>query len=188
MIRTGQTIENPLTGERVTFLRTSADTSGESVLIDVGVKPDGAVAAAHVHPYQTERFEVTGGKLEFRLGRRKVLADAGDVVTVPPGTVHSFRNAGEGEARFVAEVTPALGFESFLETMFALAVDGKTSKRGMPNPLRLAVIANEHFDLVRLPYVPAVMQKAALAVGAALGRAVGYEPEYVPAGEPAPAI
>jgi hypothetical protein len=36
--------------------------------------------------------------------------------------------------------------------------------------------------------VPAALQKAALAVGAAIGRAAGYEPEYVPAGELAPAI
>jgi quercetin dioxygenase-like cupin family protein len=188
VIRTGQTIENPLTGERVTFLRTATDTKGASVLIDVGVKPDGAVAAAHVHPYQTERFEVIDGTLEFRLGRKKVVAKRGDMVTVEPGVVHSFRNAGEDEAHFVAEVTPALGFESFLETMFGLAADGKTSKRGMPNPLRLAVIANAHFDLVRLPYVPAFMQKAALAMGAGAGRAVGYEPSYEPSGTAAPVI
>jgi hypothetical protein len=55
VIRTGQTIENPLTGERVTFLRTARDTGGKSVLIEVGVEPGGAVAAAHVHPHQTER-------------------------------------------------------------------------------------------------------------------------------------
>jgi quercetin dioxygenase-like cupin family protein len=188
VIRTGQTIENPLTGERVTFLRTARDTGGKSVLIEVGVKPGGAVAAAHLHPFQTERFEVQKGTVEFRLGRDKVLAQAGGVVTVEPGKIHSFRNAGEDEARFVTEVTPALGFESFLETMFALAADGKTSKRGMPNPLRLAVIAIAHFDLVRLPYVPAPLQKAALAVGAAIGRAVGYTPEYAPTGEPAPAV
>ena len=35
--------------------------------------------------------------------------------------------------------------------MFALAADGKTNKKGMPGPLRLAVIANHHFDVVRLP-------------------------------------
>jgi hypothetical protein len=128
------------------------------------------VAAAHVHPHQTERFEVQKGSVEFRLGRRKVMAQSGDVVTVDPGTVHSFRNTGVNDARFVTEVTPALGFESFLETMFALATDGKTSKRGRPNPLRLAVIANEYFDLVRLPYVPAWIQKAGLALGAAAGR------------------
>ena len=108
------------------------------------------------------------------------------MVTVEPEVVHSFRNAGEDEAHFVTEVTPALGFESFLETMFGLAADGKTSKRGMPNPLRLAVIAYAHFDLVRLPYVPRFMQKAALAVGAAVGRAVGYESSYEPSGTPRP--
>jgi hypothetical protein len=32
MIRAGDTIENPITGERVTFLKTSAETDGKSVL------------------------------------------------------------------------------------------------------------------------------------------------------------
>ena len=60
---------------------------------------------------------------------------------VEPGTPHRFWNAGEDEVRFVCEVRPALQFESLLETMFALAEDGKTNRKGMPNPLRLAVIA-----------------------------------------------
>ena len=33
MISTGQTIENPVTGERITFHKTSRDTGGEYVLI-----------------------------------------------------------------------------------------------------------------------------------------------------------
>ena len=44
----------------------------------------------------------------------------------------------------------------------------------MPNPLRLAVIAKAHFDTVRLPFPPAWLQRAALAMGAPLGRLVGY--------------
>ena len=44
----------------------------------------------------------------------------------------------------------------------------------MPNPLRLAVIARSHFDTVRLPFPPAFLQRAALAVGATIGRLVGY--------------
>ncbi len=50
----------------------------------------------------------------------------------------------------------------------------------MPNPFRLAVIAHAHFDTVRLPMIPAWMQKAALAMGAPIGRAMGYGPTYVP--------
>jgi hypothetical protein len=69
-------------------------------------------------------------------------------------------------------------FEQLIETMFSLAGDGKTSKKGMPNPLRLAVIAKHHFDDVRLPLIPHALQRAALALGAPLGRICGYEPAY----------
>jgi hypothetical protein len=44
----------------------------------------------------------------------------------------------------------------------------------LPNPLRLAVVARAHFDTVRLPFPPAPVQRAALAVGAPLGRMLGY--------------
>ncbi len=53
---------------------------------------------------------------------------------------------------------------------------------GMPNPLRLAVIANAHFDTVRLPFPPAIVQRIALALGAPVGRLAGYRPSYLPAG------
>jgi hypothetical protein len=81
----------------------------------------------------------------------------------------------------VCEIRPALQFESLIETMFALAADGKTNRKGMPNLLRLAVIANAHFDTVRLPFPPAILQRIGLALGAPVGRAVGYRPVYVPA-------
>jgi quercetin dioxygenase-like cupin family protein len=181
MIRTGDTIENPITGERMTFRKTSADTGGEAVVVEVVVQPNGAVAAAHVHPSQEERFQVLRGSLGFRLGRKKLVAGPGQRVTVPAGTAHKFWNAGEVEAHFICEVRPALQFEQLLETMFALAADGKCNRKGMPNPLRLAVIANEHFDTVRLPFPPAVVQKLGLALGAPIGRILGFEPVYVPA-------
>ena len=122
-----------------------------------------------MHPYQSERFEILEGTLEFRQGRKKIVAGPGQVALVEAGTPHSFRNVGDGEARFRCEVRPARGFERFIQTMFALAADGKTNRKGMPNPLRLAVIANAHFDDVRLPHVPAVAQRLALTTGAAVG-------------------
>ena len=72
--------------------------------------------------------------------------------------------------------------------MFALAADGKTNRKGMPNPLRLAVIANAHFDTVRLPFPPALLQRIGLALGAPLGRLLGYEAVYVPAQPAAAAV
>jgi quercetin dioxygenase-like cupin family protein len=178
MIRTGDTIQNPVTGERITFLATSADTNGEAVVIETVVQPEGFVAAAHVHPFQTERFAVAEGRLGLRVGQETTTLGRDEVATVEPGTPHRFWNAGANEARFVCEIRPALQFESLLETMFALAADGKTTPKGMPNPLRLAVIARAHFDTVRLPFPPVWMQKAGLVLGAPVGRLLGYGPTY----------
>jgi mannose-6-phosphate isomerase-like protein (cupin superfamily) len=187
MIEAGQTIENPVTGERIIFRKTSRETNGQAVVIETYVQPNGFVAAAHVHPSQEERFEVLRGSVGFRVGREKLVAGPGQRLTVPAGTPHKFWNAGDDVAHFVCEVRPALQFESLLETMFALAGDGKTNRKGMPNPLRLAVIANAHFDTVRLPFPPALLQRIALALGAPLGGLVGYGATYVPVAETVPA-
>ena len=181
MIQSGNRLENPVTGEVMIFRRTSRDTGGESVLVETVVRPGGFVAAAHVHPHQTERFEVLEGRLGLRVGAERVVAEPGDVKVVEPGTPHRFWNAGDDHVRFLCEIRPALDFESLIETMFTLAAEGKTNRKGMPNPLRLAVIARSHFDTVRLPFPPAWLQRAALVMGSALGRLLGYRATAVPA-------
>ena len=95
MITPGQTLENPVTGERFTFTDTAATTAGELLAFDFGLRPGGAVPIPHVHPVQTERFEVIEGQMRFRVGLRTVVAGPGDVVEVEPGVAHSFANAGD---------------------------------------------------------------------------------------------
>ncbi len=175
MILTGDTIKNPVTGERVTFLATSADTDGDAVVIETVVQPGGFVAAAHVHPAQSERFAVAAGQLGLKVGRKKMTLGPGEVATVEAGTAHRFWNAGADPVRFVCEV-------------FALAADGKTGRKGMPNPLCLAVIARAHFDTVRLPFPPAWIQRTALALGSPVGRAFGYRPTYLSDAGPPTAV
>jgi quercetin dioxygenase-like cupin family protein len=180
MIRAGDSIENPVTGERLVFKKTAAETNGEYVLFECFVKPSGFVAAAHVHPFQQERFQIIEGAVTFKLDGQELPAGPGDVVLVPAGKKHQFWNAGEKEARFACEVRPALQFEQLIETMFSLAQAGKTNRKGMPNPLRLAVIARRHFDTVRLPFPPAGLQRLGLALGAPVGMLLGYRATYAP--------
>ena len=183
MIEKGQTLVNPVTGERMTFLETATETDGERVVIELRADPGGAVAAAHVHPSQWETFSVVSGTLGAKVAGEQGEFGPGQTLGVAPGVAHTWWNAGDDELVFRCEVRPALQFESLIETMFSLAAEGKTNKKGMPNPFRLAVIANAHFDTVQLPVVPAWMQKVALAMGAPVGRAMGYGATYVP--EPA---
>src|SRR5918995_7378952 len=85
MIRAGDTIENPVTGERILFRKTSRETNGEAVVIETWVQPSGFVAAAHVHPRQEERFQVLRGTVGFRLGRERLEAGPGQRVSVSGG-------------------------------------------------------------------------------------------------------
>jgi hypothetical protein len=48
MITPGQTIENPVTGERFTFTHTAASTGGELLAFDFVLRPGGAVPIPHV--------------------------------------------------------------------------------------------------------------------------------------------
>ena len=192
MIHAGGTIENPVTGERLVFKKTSADTNGEYVLVECFVKRSGFVAAAHVHPFQQERFQVLEGTVMFRIDGQELEAEPGDTVLVAAGRKHQFWNASDDEVRFACEVRPALQFEQLIETMFSLAQAGKTNRKGMPNPLQLAVIAQAHFDTVRLPFPPVWVQRLGLALGAPLGGLLGYRATFEPepgqvAGEVVPA-
>ena len=189
MIKPGETLINPVTGEAMTFLTTSSETGGEYVEIELRARPDAFVAAAHVHPAQSETFEVLAGKLGVKVDGDERTVGAGDVVVVEAGQAHKWWNAGESELVLRCVVRPALQFEQLIETMFSLAADGKTNKRGMPNPFRLAVIAKAHLDTVVLPFPPVWAQRLALAAGAPVGRLFGYGATYrsAPAIEPAPA-
>jgi quercetin dioxygenase-like cupin family protein len=181
VIEKGQTLVNPVTGERMTFLETAAETRGDRVVIELHADPGASVAAAHVHPGQWETFDVVAGTLGAKVAGRTLEAVPGQTVGVAPGVSHTWWNAGDDELVFRCAISPALQFESLIETMFSLAADGKTNAKGMPNPFRLAVIANAHFDTVRLPVVPAWMQRTALAMGAPFGRAIGYGTTYTAA-------
>ena len=178
MAHAGQTISNPISGERITFRKTAADTDGELLAITLELSPDGHVPGMHVHPSQQERFEVVRGTMKFRKGMRTVVAKAGDTVVVEPGTAHKFENAGDETAVVNVEVRPALRMEELFETAVALANEGRTTSKGMPKPLDLALFVREFKDEVQGPFPPAWMQRLALAPVAWVARKRGRDARY----------
>jgi quercetin dioxygenase-like cupin family protein len=180
VINPGDTLVNSVTGEELTFLQTAASTNGEYVEIVAVVQPGGFVAAAHVHPQQTETFTAIEGTLDLRVGRKRTRLERGESAVVEPGTPHKFWNAGDEPVMFHCVVSPALQFESLIESMFALARDGKTNRKGMPNPVRMAAIARAHRDVIRLPGIPAWLQDVATLSAMPLARLAGYGAGYQP--------
>ena len=171
-IQPGQTLANPVTGERFTFTHTAATTGGELLAFDFALRPGGAVPMPHVHPIQTERFEVLEGRLRFRVGLRTVIAEPGHVIEVAPGVMHSFANAGEKEARLKIEVRPALDMEEMFAEVIAMAQAGRMGRRGLPrNPLQLAALARRYDRVAHAPLLSIGVQRLLLAPFAALARA-----------------
>jgi quercetin dioxygenase-like cupin family protein len=163
-IAPGQTLENPITGERFTFTDTARSTDGELLAFDLALRPGGAVPIPHVHPIQTERFEVVAGRMRFRLGWRTVLAGPGEVVEVPPGVMHGFANAGEEEARVRVEVRPALAMEEMLADVVAMARAGRMTRRGLPrSPLAFALLARTYDREAHAPLLSVGAQRLLLA-------------------------
>jgi quercetin dioxygenase-like cupin family protein len=186
MAHVGQIIHNPVSGERITFLQTAADTDGELLEFELEVAADGHVPGAHVHPEQEERFHVLEGTMRFRLGLRTIIASAGESVIVPAGRVHKFANDGDQPARARVEVVPALNMEELLYTTTELAHEGKVTRSGMPRPLHLALFVQRFRREVRAPFPPAWMVHALMAPLAALARMRGHAGRYE-ALRPAPA-
>ena len=164
MITPGQTLENPVTGERFTFTDTAASTDGQLLGFDFALRVGGAVPIWHVHPIQTERFEVLSGRMRFRIGLRTRIAGPGDVVEVQPGVMHSFANAGDEEARLHVEVRPALAMEEMFAEVIAMAQAGQMTRRGLPrNPLALASLARRYDREAHAPLIGVGVQRLLLA-------------------------
>ena len=164
MITPGQTLENPVTGERFTFTDTAGTTDGELLAFELALRPGGAVPIPHVHPIQTERFEVVSGLMRFRVGLRRRLAGPGDVLEIAPGVLHGFANAGDEEARVRVEVRPALAMESMFAEVIALAEAGRMTRRGLPrSPLELALLARTYDQEAHAPFLSVAVQRALLA-------------------------
>ena len=94
MVSREHIIENPLSGEQITIRRTSTDTGGAALEWELVLGPGGRVPSSHAHPEQEEVFTVLAGQMRFRVGVRRVIANPGDTVRIPPGTVHKLWNAG----------------------------------------------------------------------------------------------
>lgn len=178
MSKAGDRYENPVTGEYGYTRVGTEDTGGKLLVSDLRVRPGGAVLGAHLHPTIDERFTVVSGKIGYMLDGKRGVLEAGQSANLPKGIPHDWWNAGDEEARVIVEIRPAARFEQMVITLFGLAAEGKTNKKGVPNPLQLAVISQEFADVVQFMSPPPAVQKVLFAVLAPLGRALGYKASY----------
>ena len=117
MAHQGQSIHNPVTGQRMTFT-----TLTEELLELTSVNPrTERPEPRHRHPNQESAAQVRSGHLTFEVEGEVRGVGPGDAITIPAGAVHTFWNEGPEEAHSTQSFRPALRTAEFFETYFALA-------------------------------------------------------------------
>ena len=87
MAHAGDVIENPVTGQRLVFLITSADSDGELFAAEGIFSPGGFAGVPHVHPHQDERFEVRPGMPRLTSTAPTTSSERATPSTCPEGPV-----------------------------------------------------------------------------------------------------
>jgi len=161
-------IVNPLSGERITILETGA--RGDVLVWELLLAPGGRVPSSHAHPGQEERFTVIQGRMRFRVGWRRLLAEPGDTVVVARGKSHHFANPGPVPARVEVRTSPALAMADLLETAAALAREQHAAGRTLPRLADMALFMRDFEAEVAAPIAPGAVRRAARALAAVAER------------------
>lgn len=168
----------PVTGERIVVRKRSRDTGGELFEMTLYLAPGGFIAGTHVHPEQEERFEVGGAAVMFKVAGSQRLYQPGETAVVPAGTPHVWWNPSAEESATLVQFRPALDTETFFETLFGLAKDGKVGKSGLPNPLQFMVLLQAFRHEIRAPYPAQLLVGPLAALMSPIGRALGFQARY----------
>ena len=179
MAKAGDVIHNPVLQDRIVYRKTARDTDGQLLRLDLFVSPRGG-NPLHVHPLQEEYFKAVSGTLGVQVGDEHRWLREGEEATIPPGIPHRWWNdSDDEEAHVLAELRPALNSETFFETGYGLARDGKTNENNVANILQQAVtLTGINKGEIYLASPPVAVQKAMLAVLAPVGRLLGYRDHY----------
>jgi mannose-6-phosphate isomerase-like protein (cupin superfamily) len=177
-MRAGDAIWNPLSGEKALLIESAEESDGARIVVDFAVEEGGFVPGGeHIHDNLSEHFEVLDGTITFVVDGVKRALDAGEKVTVPPGSWHRWWNSGRGEVHVRVQVDPALRFQEAIQVMWGLCADGHTSSNGTPSPLYGALLATRYEDEVRLRKPSETVQKILLPPLAMVARWLGKDDE-----------
>ena len=173
MPKSGQIIENRVTGERVQYLQTAQDTNGAYVAFEMWGPPKCFMPVRHIHARQTEEVEVLSGVLKVECGGKIHYIKAGEKIMIPPKTPHQWWNEAEDitvHTRF--SLTPAYNFEIMQEQIF-----GIFNTKGKLSFLQIMVMAKEYDMIIAGP--PIFVQYLMWFVLAPVGRLFGLKKYYL---------
>jgi quercetin dioxygenase-like cupin family protein len=168
-------IQNAATGDRIIFIQSPLLGDGD-VLVFRGILPAHAIGAPlHTHNGMTETFLVESGALEIDLGEgRAQILQAGEMLTIEPGTLHGFRNPLDTETRFVTTADPGADLETFLRMIYRLGNERGGGVGSVPRSALVFASVMARTDMV-IAGLPRWLQRACWISAAVITSLLGLE-------------
>lgn len=125
----------------IRFLLEGGQSGGEVSMFEFVVPAGAKVPIAHIHDGYDETVYGLEGTLSWTVAGTRTEVGPGQVLHIPRGAVHEFGNAGSGDARALAVVTPGILGPSY----FRDAADVITAAAGgPPDPAAMADVMRRH--------------------------------------------
>lgn len=176
MAQTNDIIENPVIGDKLKFLVTSADSNGELLKVHLWNKAGAQGPPEHLHPIQTETFTIVSGTVGFKCNGQEKILTAGQSITAQKNEMHKFWTIGDEPSEMTVELRPALRSEFFLETWYSLAEKGKVKKDSTPRSfLQFMTILDGYYGEAFVAGPPILIQKWMARIFGGLGKMMGFK-------------
>lgn len=187
MIKAGDRLHNPLSGETFIIHKTAAETGGGLFQMETRVPANGgAHLPPHLHPAHTMRLTILQGAMRFwmRTPRSEKTHTAGAKLTIPSHMPYHWDVTGDEELRFITEFEPAGEWEALFESLCAIG-QAAAQKRLNPMLASLSVLNRRRNHLYFLT-LPIAVQQGLFAAVAVIAHWAGYPDHYPynPQGEP----
>jgi quercetin dioxygenase-like cupin family protein len=108
-------------GSLYDLVLTGASTNGARTEVEVTLGPTHTALAPHVHPQQVETYEVLDGELQVLNGGEWQTLKTGEILQIPAGTVHTYRNRSGQNVQFRNAHEPSLDADRYLERLYWLS-------------------------------------------------------------------
>jgi quercetin dioxygenase-like cupin family protein len=149
MAQTGDRFEMP-DGSTYEVTAAAADSRGEFVAMDFTLPPGSVAPPPHLHPTPAEEFEVVEGALDLMVEGEWRTLNVGESASVPPDTLHTFKNRCGKTVRVHNVHRPAVRFEDYIEHIYKLMQARRIKGVKDPRvPFYLSMLMLEYPDTIR---------------------------------------
>ena len=124
----------------------------------------------HLHFEEDEHVKVVSGRASVLLDGKRLELEAGQRISFPKGSVHTWWNDGDDDVVIQGVATPVIDLDRYLQAVFQVLDAGSPNR---PPIFYMAHVMHRHRRTQLTPVIPRAIQRVLLPVVVLLGSVLG---------------